>query len=120
MAGTLTISTLNDSSGVLAVRNGMIGIAKAWVNYNGVAQTITNSFNISSVTYNSVGNYTINFLTAMPDATYAMAGSSGSAGNLPASLGTLSQTTTSISVYSNQHNAGAQDRTFVMASIFSS
>jgi hypothetical protein len=120
MAGQLTIDTLKASSGVLASQNGMTGIAKAWVNYNGSAQTITGSFNVSSVTYVSAGNYTINFTTAMPNATYVMAGSSGSVGNAPASLGVTSQTTSACGLFSNQHNVGAVDRTFVMASIFSS
>ena len=35
MAGALTISTLKDSSGVLATQNGMTGIPKAWVTFNG-------------------------------------------------------------------------------------
>ena len=113
ITGNITDGTYTTS--VAASAN---GLAKAWVNYNGAAKTITGSFNVSSVTYNSVGNYTINFTNAMPNSNYAMAGSSGSAGNFPASLGTLSQSTTSISVYSNQHNSGAVDRTFVMAAIF--
>ena len=74
MAGSLTISTLKNDTGVLAVQNGMTGIAKAWVNYNGSAQTITASFNVSSVTRNSTGNYTVNFSTSMPNADYSIAG----------------------------------------------
>ena len=77
MAGKITVSTINDSSGVLATQNGMTGIAKAWVNYNAGTQTINASFNISSVTYGSVGNYTLNFTTAMPSANYAWSGGSG-------------------------------------------
>jgi len=119
MAGTIVASTINNDTGIFSTNNAYLGIAQAWVNYNGSAKTITNSFNVSSVTYNSTGNYTINFSTAMSNANYVMAGSSGSAGNFPASLGTLSQSTTSISVYSDQHNTGAVDRTFVMAVIFS-
>jgi hypothetical protein len=72
MAGGLTISTLNDSSGVLATQNGMSGIAKAWVRWNGVSgATITASFNVSSITRNGTADYTINFTTAMPDANYS-------------------------------------------------
>jgi len=71
MAGALTISTLNNDTGVLATQNGMTGIAKAWLNYNGVTQTINGSFNISSVTRNGTGDYTINFTTVMPNANYA-------------------------------------------------
>jgi hypothetical protein len=74
MAGTLTISTLKDSSGVLATQNGMTGIAKAWIQYNGVAGTITASFNVSSVTKNGTGDYTFTYTTAMPTANYTISG----------------------------------------------
>ena len=71
MAGTLTISTLKDSSGVLATQNGMTGIAKAWVNFTGSSGTINASFNVSSVTRNATGYYTINLTTSMPSASYS-------------------------------------------------
>jgi hypothetical protein len=74
MAGALTISTLKDSSGVLATQNGMTGIAKAWVQFNGPTAAINGSFNVSSITRNSAGDYTVNFTTAMPNANYAVAG----------------------------------------------
>jgi hypothetical protein len=46
--------------------------ARAWVNFNGTTSppTIRASGNVSSVTRNSTGNYTVNFATAMPDANY--------------------------------------------------
>jgi hypothetical protein len=47
------------------------GTAKAWLNYNSSSQTINSSFNISSVSYNATGRYTLNFTTAMADANYA-------------------------------------------------
>lgn len=75
MAGQLTIDTLKASSGVLATQNGMTGIAKAWVNFDGYTSstaTVRSSFNVSSVTRNSTGLYTINMTTAMPNATYAV------------------------------------------------
>ena len=75
MAGALTISTLNNDTGVLATQNGMTGIAKAWVVYNSVSQTILNSFNVSSITYVSGGLQQINFTTAMPNANYTCSGS---------------------------------------------
>ena len=77
MAGQLTIDTLKASSGVLATQNGMTGIAKAWVQFitSGTAVTINGSFNISSVTYTSAGQYTIAFTTALPNANYSIAGS---------------------------------------------
>ena len=74
---TTTVTTLNAPSGVLATQNGMTGIAKAWVAYNSIAQTIYNSFNVSSVTYNGTGDITVNFTTAMPNTTYCPVMSGG-------------------------------------------
>lgn len=75
MAGRVVVSTLNDDTGVLAARNGMTGIAKAWVNFDGgngnTAGTINGSFNVSSITVNGTGDYTVNFTTAMPNANYS-------------------------------------------------
>ena len=72
MAGKLTLSTLNNDTGVLAVQNGMNGIAKAWVNFNGSTAAIRASFNVGSITKNGTGDYTANFTTAMPNANYAV------------------------------------------------
>jgi hypothetical protein len=75
MAGALTISTLNNDTGVLATQNGMTGIAKAWVNFDGTGTvSIRNSFNVSSITDRGTGQYTINFTTAMPNANYSLQG----------------------------------------------
>ena len=76
MAGQLTIDSLKTSSGVLATQNGMNGIAKAWVNYNGTTQTILSSFNVSSVTYSGTGSYVVNITTALTT-NYAMSVSCG-------------------------------------------
>jgi len=57
------------------------GLCRAWVNFDGVNQTIRAAYNISSISY-STGDYTINFTTAMPDANYAVtAGSADSPRN---------------------------------------
>lgn len=46
--------------------------ARAWVNFNGTGTVaIRGSGNVSSITDNGVGNYTVNFTTAMPDANYS-------------------------------------------------
>lgn len=45
--------------------------ALAWVNFNGVTTaTVRSSYNVSSVTRNSTGNYTVIFSTALSDANY--------------------------------------------------
>ena len=72
MAGTLVIDTLNASTGPLSTNNGMSGIAKAWVAFNGsTAAVYGTAFNVSSITRNSAGNYTVTFTTAMPNANYS-------------------------------------------------
>jgi hypothetical protein len=44
---------------------------RAWVNFNGTGTVaIRSSYNVSSITDNGVGDYTVNFTTAMPDANY--------------------------------------------------
>lgn len=49
--------------------------ARAWVNFNGTGTlAVRASNNVSSVTDNGTGDYTINFTNAMPDANYAIGG----------------------------------------------
>jgi hypothetical protein len=49
--------------------------ARAWVNFNGTGTVaIRASGNVSSITDNGVGDYTVNFTTSMPDASYAVVG----------------------------------------------
>jgi hypothetical protein len=48
-------------------------LCRAWVNFNGTGTVaIRASFNVSSITDNGTGDYTVNFTTAMPDANYAV------------------------------------------------
>ena len=67
-----------DSAGLLKFNSGYGSVAtaygcRAWVNFNGTGTVaIRASGNVSSITDNSVGNYTVNFTTAMPDANYAI------------------------------------------------
>jgi hypothetical protein len=45
---------------------------RAWVNFNGTGTVaIRESGNVSSITDNGTGNYTVDFATAMPDANYS-------------------------------------------------
>jgi len=44
----------------------------AWVNFNGTGTVaINSSYNVSSITDNGIGDYTINFATALSNANYA-------------------------------------------------
>jgi hypothetical protein len=66
----LTPPTISD------VNNVAIGtFCRAWVNFNGTGTVaIRASFNVSSITDNGVGDYTLNFTNAMPDVNYAFVG----------------------------------------------
>ena len=49
------------------------GLAKAWVNFNGTSTVaIRASYNVSSITDNGTGNYTVNFTTNLADANYSI------------------------------------------------
>jgi hypothetical protein len=50
--------------------------SKAWVNFNGVGTVaIRQDGNVSSITDNGVGSYTVNFTSNLTDANYAMTAS---------------------------------------------
>jgi hypothetical protein len=59
---------------IVDVNNVQIGtFCRAWVNFNGTGTVaIRASFNVSSITDNGTGDYTVNFTNAMPDANYTM------------------------------------------------
>ena len=72
-AGSITypmLSTSGTESDNVAKRT-----AKVWVNFNGTGTpAIRDDFNVSSITDNGTGDYTVNFSTSMPNANYAVAG----------------------------------------------
>jgi len=61
----------NAAYGTAAVAYG----CRAWVNFNGTGTVaIRASGNVSSITDNGTGDYTVNFTTSMPDANYTAVG----------------------------------------------
>jgi hypothetical protein len=131
MAGTLTISTLSDGTNSTSSTNCIKGSAKAWVNFDGTVatpSTIRSSYNVSSITKNTTGDYTINFTNAMPNVNYALLGTSGyTQGGSTSSMGVVSVrggsyglTTTTASIATMYANASAQDDGTVCVAIFSS
>lgn len=70
-----TLTTPNINSAQFATVSGTAPIypCRAWVNFNGTGTVaIRASGNVSSITDNGTGDYTVNFTTAMPDANYAV------------------------------------------------
>lgn len=102
---------------------------RAWVRFNGTGTVAINgSANVSSITDNGTGNYTVTFTNAMPDANYAAMTiirndpASGSQANGNAVIGvqggTAPTTTTCPIVTGAPSNGTAYDYTSVYLSIF--
>jgi len=102
---------------------------RAWVNFNGTASpgTIRAAGNVSSVTKNSTGNYTVNFTNAMPDANYGVAGTASGSSSRPqyavATAWDTAPTASALRVYfgatgSDLQNGANYDSTYVSIAIF--
>jgi hypothetical protein len=50
-------------------------LCRAWVYFNGSTGVIAASFNVSSVTVTTTGQWVVNFTTALPDGNYSVSGS---------------------------------------------
>lgn len=95
---------------------------RAWVNFNGTGTVaIRASGNVSSITDNGVGQYTVNFTTAMPDANYSALATAFIANGRGTGLqARASQTTTAVGVgfYDFVANAYNADTDNMNVSIF--
>ena len=118
-----TFTTPNINSAQFATVSGTAPIypCRAWVNFNGTGTVaIRASGNVSSITDNNVGDYTVNFTTAMPDANFSVSGwarVSGSGGAFAGSNDTA--LTTSSARIGTLNSAGSfADALFVTVAIF--
>jgi hypothetical protein len=69
---TLVAQTISNGTVSTSTAN-VINGAKAWVNFNGTGTVaIRASYNVSSITDNGTGDYTVNFTNAFADANYAV------------------------------------------------
>ena len=83
--------------------------SKAWVNFNGTGVVaIRDSFNVSSITDNGVGNYTVNFTNAMANANYVAVGTFGG-GDIRANATVANVLTTSVDLLEETSGVGVQD-----------
>jgi hypothetical protein len=70
---TLVTPTIDSASVPTISGTAPLYMCRAWVNFNGTGTVAINaSGNVSSITDNGVGDYTVNFTTAMPDANYSI------------------------------------------------
>jgi hypothetical protein len=125
MAGTIVANTINTDTGLFTTNNAYLGIAKAWVNFNGTSAAIRSSFNVSSVTRASAGVYTITFTTAMANANYsAVTGGTYLDDNTNRRnflVTTQAFTTSSLAIYAADATSGSGlDMVIISVAIFSS
>lgn len=112
---TLKVNTIQNASGVEKY------LCQAWVNFNGTGTVaIRASGNVSHITDNGTGNYTVNFTNALADTSFVVTtnvGDSG-AGNALNAIYVISRTTSSVQVYLGSGSiATAYDASVVMVSI---
>ena len=91
--------------------------ARAWVNFNGTGTVaIRASGNVSSITDNGTGTYTVNFTTAMTDANYSTLVTCEQA----EFAGMGSATTSSVTVYcvTRQDSLSRSDNAFMNVAVF--
>lgn len=140
--GSLIIGTLNDAgtsgtdslildrSSNLRFNSGYGSVAvaygcRAWVNFNGTGiVAMRNNGNVSSITDNGTGDYTVNFATAMPDANYCFIGTSSDPNDDsvgPVAVGMKSSTyvpTTTSRRFETTFNGTNLDSNFVSIAVF--
>jgi hypothetical protein len=119
VAGTTTL-TLPATTGTV-LNDATVGVCRAWVNFNGTGTVaIRASFNVTSITDNGTGNYTVNFTTAISDANYVTSGaSSTSSGSNPVIIrAPATPTTSTAAIETIQGNGSNQDPTQVTLAFF--
>jgi hypothetical protein len=118
---------------VTDAKQSLSGAAKAWVNFDGTGTVaIRDSFNVSSITDNGTGLYTLSFTNPMPNANYCWAGSVGRTSASTSTVSTIelpdnealstNMTTTSLKIdvvsVNSAENRSNADRQFISVIVF--
>ena len=124
---TLKVSTIQDTGGSNGITPGQInnGLARLWVNFNGRnTVSIRRSYNVSSITDNGSGDYTVNFsVTMITGYTIAFhvreddSGASSRSDRLAQPM-RVAQPTTSVRIGSFALNGSLDDQTGIGVTIF--
>ena len=97
-------------------------LCRAWVNFNGTtaSPSTRGSGNVSSVTKNNTGDYTINFATPLPDANYAVVTSGGNkSSGYSTGINTITTPTASlIRILNSYPGVGVLDEAYCYVGIF--
>lgn len=77
MTSIIKVDTIQNKAGSTSLAANKLpdmlsGSAKAWVNYSGLSSTVTDSFNVSSLTDHAAGQHSTNFSNNMGNANYSL------------------------------------------------
>jgi hypothetical protein len=118
--GTSGQALQTNGSGALSWGPGVASnaqLCKAWVNFNGTGTVaIRASYNVSSITDNGTGDYTVNFTTALADANYSIAVASNRSTGWNATTGTLATSSAIVATFNGLGNN--EDSSTVSVAIF--
>ena len=107
-----------DTSGIIKVQsNGVTTNAIAWCNFNGTTATIRSAYNVSSITGNSAGDYTLNFTNALTDANYSIV-ATGSENRIAINNTSRTNTTSAANVLTRTILDVTADSSIVTTAIF--
>ena len=125
-AGTLAERARITAAGLFQFNSGYGSVAtaygcRAWVNFNGTSTVaIRASGNVSSITDNGVGDYTVNFTTAMPDISFCpqATGKRTVAGNYDSVVQAVPVSASAVQVLCSNGAAGLEDFDRVFVAVF--
>jgi hypothetical protein len=134
--GNLTGNVTGNVTGTAsAIANGAVSAAKldggqtgsapiygcrAWVNFDGMTGAIRGQGNVSAVTRNAVGNYTVSFATTMTDTNYAVIATADNPESTTTtwSVGPIFQDTGGVQLLVQNSGGVNNDRATVSVAIF--
>jgi hypothetical protein len=127
--GDIGVTAADVAATTLSINAGYGSVApaygcRAWVNFNGTGTVaIRESANVSSITDNGVGNYTVNFTTAMVDANYSISATanlnvSGNYGTYISGPFTQAPTASAWRFLANTYSGSAQDPLYATINFF--
>jgi hypothetical protein len=127
--GDIGVTAADVAATTLSINAGYGSVApaygcRAWVNFNGTGTVaIRESANVSSITDNGVGDYTVNFTTAMVDANYSVSATanlnvSGNYGTYISGPFTQAPTASAWRFLANTYSGSAQDPLYATINFF--
>lgn len=122
---TKALTALRLRDGLNASGSAPVYGCRAWVNFNGTGTVaIRASGNVSSITDNGTGDYTINFTTALPDADYAVVGTAsqssgaGSPNYVVGIKNAATYSTTQLRITTGTPGSSVNDADYVSVAVF--